>query len=364
MVPENLMTETADLLKALIAIPSVSGQEGDAADFLHMSLTSFFPHDRIRRSGQNVSVDISGVGAGPTLLLCSHFDTVQVAPGWTRDPFGAAFEGERIYGLGANDAGASIVSMVSTARHIGRAFNGRLVLCLAAEEEAGNQGFVKIESELPRYEAAIFGEPTGMGVASAMRGSMRVRMRSHGKSCHASRPWEGRNATDAFVKDVQTLRALDLSDHSPWRQATIEPTVIRGGDSTNQIPGLIETILDIRTTPDKNNDWVIEQLNTTGVDFEIIVNRRSPTHSEPLSRLMQAIRKVQPALKDYIFNGSCDMAFSTAPSVIMGPGRSERSHTADEFITVPELVDAVTIYRSVLDAFFDSPASTHGHRQP
>jgi acetylornithine deacetylase len=227
-----------------------------------------------------------------------------------------------------------------------------LLLCLAAEEESGDQGFVKVEPELPRYDAAIFGEPTNMGVAPAMRGSMRAKMRSHGKSCHASRPWEGSNAVDAFVKDAQALRAIDLKDSSPWKQATIEPTVIRGGESTNQIPGLIETTLDIRTTPEKNNNWIIEQLKKSGVDYDITVNRRRPMHSDPSSLLMKAIHKVQPAIADYVFNGSCDMAFSTAPSVVMGPGKSDRSHAADEFITVPELAQAVGVYAAVLKEFF------------
>jgi len=259
MPPEKLLQETAELLKGLVAIPSVSRDEGKAADFLQKQLQVWFP-GCVKRSGHNLIIDIPGKQKGPTLLLCSHIDTVAAAKNWTRDPFGAQMEGDKIYGLGANDAGASVVSMIAAARAIGQPEAGRLLLCLAAEEEAGNQGFVKVEPELPRYEAALFGEPTNMGMASAMRGSMRAIMRSRGKSCHASRPWEGKNATDQFVADMKVLRAIDLKDGSLWGQATIEPTVIRGGESTNQIPDLIETTLDIRTTPDKNNDWIVDQL--------------------------------------------------------------------------------------------------------
>lgn len=347
----HLLTETTDLLKGLIAIPSVSRTEGPAADFLQKKLENTFPAGSVKRLGHNLVVDLQGNQPGPTLLLCSHFDTVPVATGWTRDPFGAAVEGDRIYGLGANDAGASIVSMIAAARQLGRDFAGRLILGLVAEEETGNQGFVKIEPELPRYDAAIFGEPTNMGVASAMRGSMRAKMRSHGKSCHASRPWEGHNACDQFAKDLQVLRCLPLEDNSPWKRATIEPTIIRGGEASNQIPDLVETILDIRTTPEKNNDWIVEQLKTAGLDIQMEVNLRRPMQNPPHSPLMQAIRKVKPPLSDYVFNGSCDMAFSTANSIVMGPGRSERSHAADEFIVVSEISEAIDIYVAVVKEF-------------
>jgi len=350
-VPVPMLEETAELLKSLIRIPSLSGKESDAADLLQKKLQDYFPQ-AVKRSGHNLVVEIKGTTAGPTLLLCSHFDTVSVAAGWTRDPFGASVEGDRIYGLGANDAGASVVSMIAAARLLDRNFAGCLLLCLAAEEEAGNQGFVKVEPELPRYDAAIFGEPTNMGVAPAMRGSMRAKMRSHGKSCHASRPWEGKNAVDQFVQDMQKLRAIDLKDSSPWKQATVEPTVIRGGESTNQIPDLIEATLDIRTTPEKDNDWIIAALNKAGLDTEIIVNRRRPMLNDINSPIMKAVRKVQPPLADYTFNGSCDMAFAAAPSIVMGPGQSNRSHVADEFIALPELQQAIGIYGAVLKAFY------------
>jgi acetylornithine deacetylase len=348
MTPDALLQETVTLLRSLIAIPSLSGKEGEAADFLQKQLQGFFPGKTVQRLGHNLIVDIAGSKPGPTLMLCSHFDTVPVATGWTRDPFGAALEGDRIYGLGANDAGASVVSMIAAARMMKPDFAGRLLLCLVAEEEAGNNGFVKIEPELPRYDAAIFGEPTNMGMAAAMRGTMRAIMRSHGVACHASRPWEGKNACDVFAHDLQKLRSIDLKDDSPWKGTTIEPTILQGGKSFNQIPDLIEATLDIRTTPKKNNEWVIERLKKTDLDIEITINRRHPICSDPSSPLIQAIRKADAKIPDYIFYGGCDMTFSTATSVVMGPGCSERSHAADEFIVIPELAHAITTYAAVL----------------
>ena len=352
MAMNILLDETVDLLKAMVAIPSVSGAEGPVADFLAARLGAFFPNQTIRRLGRSLALDIAGTeGDGPRLMLCSHIDTVPVADGWTRDPFGAEVEDDRIYGLGANDAGASVVGMIAAARRMERRFKGHLLLCLVAEEEKGDQGFVKIEPDVPRYDGAVFGEPTDMGLASALRGTMRAVMRSRGKACHASRPWEGANACDRLADDIRALRALDLKDSSPWKGATVEPTIVQGGKSFNQIPGLIETTLDIRTTPEKDNDWIARAFEKAGPDIEITINRRRPLHADPQSALIRAARKVMPPLEDYVFHGGCDMSFSTAPSIVMGPGRSERSHVADEFIAVPEIARAIDIYAALASAF-------------
>jgi acetylornithine deacetylase len=350
MKRDTVLQESVALLKALVMIPSLSGKEDQAATYLEEKLAAWF-EGCVKRSGNNLITDIPGKEPGPTLLLCSHIDTVAPANGWTRDPFGALTEGEKIYGLGANDAGASVVSMLSAARLVGIPKVGRLLICLAAEEEAGSQGFFTVESELPRYDAAIFGEPTNMGMAVSMRGAMRAILRSRGKSCHASRPWEGKNACDQFASDMESLRKIDLTDASPWGGTTVEPTIVQGGTSPNQIPDLIETTLEIRTTPEKDNDWVVTALRNAGLDIEVTINRRRPTGGDMQSRLIKTIREALPDTGDYVFNGTCDMAFSKAPSVIIGPGRSERSHAADEFITVPELTDAIDRYTAILKSF-------------
>ncbi|MDR3450184.1 MAG: M20/M25/M40 family metallo-hydrolase [Alphaproteobacteria bacterium] len=350
MPASALLDDTLDLLKAMIGMPSVSGNEKEVADFLEKQLGTWFP-GCVRRAGHNLIVDLQGAAPGPALLLCSHIDTVSPARAWTRPPFAATVEGEKIYGLGANDAGASVVSMIAAARASFPLKSGRLILCFAAEEEAGSEGFVKTEPGLPRYDAAIFGEPTNMGFAQSLRGSMRAVMRSHGIACHASRPWEGRNACDAFAEDLRKLRCIDLKDNSPWKQATVEPTVIHGGNSTNQIPDLVEATLDIRTTPEKNNDWMATVFKQSGLDIEITVNRRKPMAGDPSSSLIKALRGARPDLGDYVFNGTCDMAFAKASSIVMGPGRSERSHAADEFIAVPEIAAAIDIYTDIVRAY-------------
>jgi acetylornithine deacetylase len=351
---DDLTDESFKLLAEMVGTPSLSGDEANVANLIEDHLGSFSPQS-LERKGNNVIATWQGKRPGPTLLLCSHLDTVAPSSGWTRNPYKASIEGDTLYGLGANDAGASVVSMIGAVRAAMPLPAGQIVLCIAAEEELGSNGFIAVEPLLPRYDAAIFGEPTDMGVASEMRGAMKIVMHSRGVACHASRPWEGRNAIDCFAADLAGIRSLNLSDTSRWGGATMEPTTIVGGKSTNQIPDLITTTLDIRTTPTKNNDWVVSQLRELGLEFYIESNRRRPMASPPGHPLVQAIQRALPNHSNYAFNGTCDMAFATAPSVVMGPGRSERSHAADEFCTRAEIRSAIETYAKVIREYMERP---------
>ncbi len=351
---DNLTDESLYLLAELVSIPSLSGDEDKAASLLEEHLQKLSP-EVVERRGNNLIATWRGRRPGPTLLLCSHIDTVAPASGWTRNPFKATIEGDHLYGLGANDAGASVVSMIGAIKAVTPFDTGQVVLCIAAEEELGSNGFMAIESLLPRYDAAIFGEPTNMGIATEMRGAMKLIMHSRGTACHASRPWEGRNAIDSFASDLERVRSLDLVDSSRWGRATIEPTSISGGKSSNQIPDLITTTLDIRTTPTRNNDWILNALRTRGIEFYVESNRRRPMASPAGHPLVQALKRAIPNHVEYAFNGTCDMAFATAPSVVMGPGRSERSHAADEFCTRTEIRDAIHSYAEVIRAYMERP---------
>lgn len=342
--------ESIDLLGHIIKIPSTSGHEENVVAFLEERLNTYFPK-KVTRKDRNLIVDLGGHRTGPTILLCSHIDTVEALGTWTRDPFGAEKEDDKIYGLGSNDAGASVVSLVAAARLIDTPNVGRILLALVAEEEVGSQGFHAIEPGLPRYDAAIFGEPTDLKAATSMRGSMRARIHSRGRCCHASMPWEGKNAIDQMVIDVQAIRAIDLVDGSIWGGATIEPTIVGGGKSPNQIPDLVETMLDIRTTPDKNNDWILGELKKTGAEIEILSNRRRPIFNAPDSKIVQAYRKSFPDETDCIFNGNCDMAFSKAASIILGPGDLKMAHVADEYTRPSDIKRAIAAYYNVINRF-------------
>lgn len=343
-----------ELIQNLIRIESISGNEAKLVSFFAPWLEA---HLGVAPKciDRNIVVEITGPNFNPktgtTLLLCSHIDTVSVCNGWTVDPFGGEVRDGKVFGLGANDALASVVSMTYGALNAKDAIKtGRLILAFVCEEEKGNQGFVAIEPKLPRYTYAIFGEPTSLRIGYCMRGSMKVRMISNGKSCHASRPHEGKNAIFQLADDLNKIRSLPLSDSSPWSRATVEPTVVQGGTSENQIPDRIETILDIRTTPERDNDYILKLLNESGVTYEVIRNLRRPIFCDVESPLIQAVKKAVPSTSLYPFGGSCDMAFTKAPSIVFGPGASDRSHSADEFITKEELRSGAEAYASIIKA--------------
>ncbi len=350
MDSELAFEQSIGLLEQIIRTPSSSGKENDVATLLEDRLNAYFPK-KVTRKNHNLLVDIEGRNPGSTILLCSHIDTVEALETWTRDPFGAEKDEDRIYGLGSNDAGASVVSMIAAARLLTEPANGRILLAFVAEEEAGSNGFYTIEPDLPRYDAAIFGEPTNLKAATCMRGAMKALLRSRGVGCHASLPWEGRNAVDKMVQDVLSIRAIDLSDDSPWGGATIEPTLIHGGKSSNQLPDLVETTLDIRTTSKKDNTWILAEIGKTGVEIEVLHNRRRPMFNDPDSKIVQAFRKNHPNEPDCIFNGTCDMAFSKAPSIILGPGDLKMAHVADEYTRPSEIRKAITTYHRVISSF-------------
>ncbi len=338
-----------ELLKALLEIESVSGNEEKKAQFLCERLEKHFP-GAVYRIDRNVIVHLKGEGKSPTLLLCSHIDTVFPAANWTKNPFKSETVGEQIFGLGSNDAHGALVAMIEGAKRAiekGQKLKGGLLMAFVCEEEKGSAGFFTIEPKLPRYDFAIFGEPTEMKIGYAMRGYMKLKMFTRGKAAHASRPNTGENAVFNLLRDLEKLRSLPLKDSSPWGSATVQPTTIAGGSSENQLPDLVETMLDVRTTPEIDNSRVLELLQNSGLEFEVVFNRRRPTQCDPNSPLIKGIKAANPKAELYAFQGTCDMAFTTAPSVVMGPGKPERSHTADEFVLVSELEAGAEIYKRV-----------------
>lgn len=342
-----------ELLKNLIEIESVSGNEAKIISFLQSYLEPIFP-GCISLLERNILIDFHSPLPGPTVLFCSHIDTVSPSTAWTRDPFQAVQEGDRIFGLGANDALGSVVSFIQAAQQIkGKIKHGRLLIALVCEEEKGVCGFQKIESSLPRYDFAIFGEPTEMNIGYCMRGAMQVKVFSRGKSGHAARPWEGFNAILKAADDLKKIEGLSLKDSSPWGGATVVPTRVKGGTSDNQIPDFVETLLDIRPTFDVNNEKILALLEEANLETEVLFDRRKAMQCDVESHWVKSIQKAHPVSKLISFGGSCDMAFSTSPSVVMGPGKSERSHSADEFILESELNAAIGIYQHVIMEFLN-----------
>jgi acetylornithine deacetylase len=358
-----MINTAVPLIQRLIQIESISKNEEALVAFFSDWLSKYFPKDSISIDDRNIAITITGKNfkedskESKTLLLCSHYDTVPVCSGWTKKPFGAEIENDSIYGLGANDALASVVSMTcGTLLSLNEILSSknRVILSFVCEEELGNNGFVRIESTLPRYDYAIFGEPTSLRIGYCMRGSMKLKVLVRGKACHASRPHEGDNATFKLIDALQKIKSIELSDSSAWGTATLEPVRINSGIAENQIPDLVEIFLDSRPTWERNNEYIIEALKSTGLEFEVVRNIRRPMSIEKNHPLIQLLTSSleSPQFKTilYPFGGSCDMAFSKAPSVIFGPGASERSHAADEFIKIQELSEGIMAFSRIVSA--------------
>ena len=236
------------LLQQLIAIPSFSKEENTIADFLerYMELNGFV----VSRNGNNLWMLSSGFDASrPTILLNSHIDTVKPVSGWTREPFLPSIEDGKLYGLGSNDAGASLVSLLQTFFYLTQkqqTYN--LIFAATAEEEiSGKNGIESLLNELPHIDFAIIGEPTGMHLAVAEKGLMVLDCTVHGKAGHAARN-EGDNAIYKAIPQIEWFRNYEFEKKSELLGAVkMTVTQITAGTQHNVVPDKCSFVVDIRS---------------------------------------------------------------------------------------------------------------------
>ncbi len=233
------MTGVVRLLADLVRIPSVSGEEAAVRDAVLAWLAAHgVPAQAV---GRNVRVILEGAaGADPAkdLLLCSHYDTVPVGPGWTRDPFDGAVEDGKVFGRGSNDAKASIAAMMYVLAGVDRRrLSGRLVAALVCDEETGGEGLEVLAPTLPPLSAAVVGEPTELDACPGQRGLLRAYVHETGRACHASRPSEGVNALEAAARDVLAIGRIAMPEEHPLLgRATLGPPMLWGGPKPTVLP--------------------------------------------------------------------------------------------------------------------------------
>jgi acetylornithine deacetylase len=347
-----------DLLRELVAIPSVSGEEANLA---------FFVEETVRRWGMDVvrdahgvRVEVRGWGVGPTLALVSHLDTVPPGSGWTRDPFLPAIEGTRLYGRGSGDAKASVAAMLYAAKDLvdsGGMDAGRLVLLFGYGEETRNTSMGSLVEAAGEIDAAVVGEPTGLDFAIAQRGLMMVDLLAQGDQRHAAYATgdgEFVNAAIVLAGDLLKLQGLfDSRTHPLLGRATATPTMLESGVGRNVTPPVARAILDVRSTPDWTHEELAEELRRSLTCDVIVTSRRlvpceTPRNSGLLataSRLRpQAVQFGSPTCSDWVFLRDLD-AFKC------GPGTSRRSHTADECVDLPEVSAARSFYAELTRAY-------------
>lgn len=350
MTKENLTKEAVELLKRLIATPSVSRDEEKAADIMQKAMEDYGFEPM--RDGNNLwLIDPEMSDSRPTLLLNAHIDTVKPVASWTRDPFQPQMEGDTLYGLGSNDCGGGLVSLLQTYRYmIGRPRSYNLVYLASAEEEvSGVNGIRRVIDKIPKIDVALVGEPTGMQPAVAEKGLMVIDMVAHGKSGHAARG-EGVNAIYEALDDMRWIRDYRFEKVSDFLGPTVmNLTVVNSGTQHNVIPDECRMIVDVRSNENYDNEDIFHFIdkNTRSEckarSYHLRSSRISLDH--PLVQRLVAMGKIpfgSPTLSD--------QALMPWQSFKLGPGQSSRSHSADEYIKVSEISDAIATYISLLEA--------------
>lgn len=346
---ERPLSEAVGLLKALIATPSPSRCEERTAELLCTFLSERGAEPQ--RLHNNVWARSARFDpTRPTLLLNSHHDTVRPAAGYTRDPHAPAVEGDRLYGLGSNDAGASAVCLAATFlawRDRELPFN--LVLALSAEEEcSGEQGLRALLPALGPIDMGLVGEPTAMRAAVGERGLVVLDCTAQGLSGHAARG-EGVNALYIALDDIARLRAFGFERESELLGPVgIAVTQIEAGTQHNVVPDTCRFVVDVRTTDAYTNEETVALLRAAirsrAVPRSTHIRASALDAAHPLARAAAAAGR--PA---FISPTTSDCALMPFPTLKMGPGDSARSHTADEYVLLSEIAEGIAGYGDFIE---------------
>ena len=346
----SMLNERAvELLCRLIEVPRVSREEKAAADLLQDYMQGELGLE-VKRIGNNLWSQQPNFDAKKqTLLLNAHIDTVKPVAGWQRNPFQATREGSRIYGLGANDDGASLVALLhvfAALKEEGTPYN--LVFLASAEEEvSGKGGIESVLPLLPKIDVALVGEPTGMQPAIAEKGLMVLDVTAHGKAGHAARD-EGDNAIYHAIEDIEWFRNYKWEKVSPLLgPVKMTVTIVHAGTQHNVVPDTCTFTVDVRSNECYTNRELFDEIGK---------NVKSEVKARSFRLGSSGIDVNHPLVQKVISMGGkpfgsptlSDQALMPFPSFKMGPGQSSRSHSADEFVDFCEIEQAIETYLELL----------------
>ena len=350
MTLENLTASAIQLLKDLIEIPSFSSEE----DLTAARIEDWFQQYDIpfQRSQNNIWATNKHFDASkPTLLLNSHHDTVKPNNGYTKDPFKAQVEEGKLYGLGSNDAGGCLVSLIATFTHFfaQKNLNYNLVIVASAEEESsGAAGLNSMLSIIPKIDVAIVGEPTLMQLAVAEKGLVVFDAVVKGTPGHAAHPNDD-NAIYNVIEVLQWFKDYKFEKESEsLGPVKMTVTQIHAGKQHNAIPAGVELVVDVRVNDQYTNKEIVEILQSEAPCDSILprglkLNSSSIPVTHPLVQAGITLGR-----KTYGSPTLSDQSVLSCPSLKLGPGDSTRSHTADEFIYVKEIEEGVALYIQLL----------------
>jgi len=347
---KEIKKEAVELLKNLIETPSFSGEEDKTARLIQNYLTDKgieFEVSDYNISAKNKYFD----SAKPTILLNSHHDTVKPNKAYTKDPFNPEIEDGKLYGLGSNDAGGSLVALIATFIYFYKKADLKynlLLLAVAEEESSGELGIRSVVPKLPEIDFAIVGEPTLLHLAIAEKGLLVLDCYAYGKAGHAAHSLGDNSIYKAVeaIKWFETYKFSDVSDTLGEVKMTV--TQIDAGEQHNVVPSSCHFVVDIRVNDKYSNQEVLDivknNVNVEVKERSLRLNSSSiPKDHEIVQAGIKLGREVygSPTLSD--------QSNLTCPSLKLGPGDSLRSHTANEFIFVEEIHDGIEFYIKLLE---------------
>lgn len=346
MVINKYIDEAVSLLRQIVAIPSCSFEEEKVADFLCGYLED--AGLEVTRIGNNITSRLVVDASLPTLMLCAHIDTVKAAESYSFDPYNPPEAEDRILGLGSNDDGGSVVSMIATFLYFRDAGTApvNLYLLLSCEEERSGKGGTTSLGEVISANAdfAIVGEPTGMEANVAEKGLLVIDGTATGRSAHAARAEEGDNAIYTAIRDIETLRSFRFEKVSPLLgEVKLSVTGINAGTVHNVIPETCTFMVDIRPNECYTNEEILNMLQASvksSLKARNLSNRSSATPAgHPLLKTAEAL-----SIPTTTSATTSDWMRLPIPAIKMGPGDSHRSHKADEYILKSEISEGIEKY--------------------
>lgn len=340
--------ELIDLLKSMVAIPSLSREETAVADFMEGWMKERdLP---VFRKGNNLWLDADPSSDKPVLLLNGHIDTVKPAGGYTREPFEAVEEDGCIYGLGTNDDGGSVVALLGAYMELSKKEQPyHLIWSATAEEEVcGRNGIELIIDEIGPVALGIIGEPTGMQMAVAEKGLMVLDCTAHGKSGHAARN-EGINAIYEALKDIEWFRTYQFEKVSPFLgPVKMSVTMVNAGTQHNVVPDTCTFVVDVRSNGLYSNPEILDFVKkSVSCDVKERSTRLNSSHIDLSHPVVQ--RGISLGLEPFGSPTTSNQAVLHFTTLKIGPGQSSRSHTADEFIKIEEITSSIGVFVSLLD---------------
>lgn len=351
-ISEANVNQAVELLKLLISTPSLSREEGDATDRLQLFIERAAPVQcEIHRHLNNLWCVAPGYNASrPTLLLDAHIDTVKPVNGWTKHPFTPIVEGDRIYGLGSNDDGGSLVTLLQVFYKLCESNQSYNTIFVASSEEevSGKNGIEALIPHLPPVTCAIIGEPTSMQPAVAEKGLMVLDCVAKGVSGHAARN-EGVNAIYNAMEDIAWFRSHKYPKSSPlFGDVKMTVTQLNSGTQHNVIPDVCSYVVDIRSNECYSNSELLDIISKS-VKSEVKarstrLNSSSIALDHPLVK-----RLVEMGRKPYGSPTLSNQALLDIPTLKIGPGDTSRSHTANEYVLVSEIREGMELFCQMLD---------------